>query len=474
MRARRGGPGFGGSIGVGSSPTGAPGKTTLTQNLPRLLDEMGATFGADFSSVRIHHGDGRAEAMGAEAMAHGDDIHVAAHRDPGDRELIGHELAHVVQQREGPVAAPQGKDGEVVDPALEDEADRAGAAVAGGQPVPAAARARTGAARGSDAPIQLHRAPLQGIDLYLKAHEVQIWAALKEHLAAVPWPAPHPNVAWIDATRFGLGVWAALRDGAMFLDEPNEIAKLVFPASHRDVLGAFLPSYTRTWLPGVGRAFAELIEDATRASLRRLGPRYAAAAEHEPTSRGGVEYGQLVKSHPIDRTVARSLVREGVASYVARGGGGKPDPATRPRPVKPVALEWQGARDATLWNWVKADPADATVEDVAASLYSKYGDAHPGESGSTLAYGHTQAPPLFGLPPSWARSFADARRHAPAGATAETDRGARMVALAASRIDDEIAVAQQHASATKAPTPKAAELSITLGDSLIAASYLHR
>jgi hypothetical protein len=332
-----------------------PGKTTLVQSLsPQpsrqgaahgggsggLLDELGAAFGADFSGVRIHHGDGRAEAMGAEAMAHGDDIHVAAHRDPGDRALIGHELAHVVQQREGRVAAPQSKDGEVVDPALEEEADRAGQVVAGGQPAPGAARARTaaargrtGAPRGGDAPIQLHRAPLQGIDLYLKAHEVQIWAALKEHLAAVPWPAPHPNVAWIDAALFGAGVWAALRDGAMFLDEPHEIAKLVFPASHRDVLGAFLPSYTRTWLPGVGRAFAELIEDATRASLRRLGPRYAAVAEHEPTSRGGVEYGQLVKSHPIDRTVARARVREGVASYVPRGGGGKPDPATRPRPM---------------------------------------------------------------------------------------------------------------------------------------------
>lgn len=84
-----------------------------------LLDELGNAFGADFSSVRIHHGDGQPEAMGAEAMAHGDDIHVAAHRSPEDKELIGHELAHVVQQREGRVAAPQGKGGEVVEPALE-------------------------------------------------------------------------------------------------------------------------------------------------------------------------------------------------------------------------------------------------------------------------------------------------------------------------------------------------------------------
>jgi hypothetical protein len=340
-----------------------------------LLDEMGTAFGADFSSVRIHHGDGRAEAMGAEAMAHGDDIHVAAHRSPDDKELIGHELAHVVQQREGRVAAPQGKDGEVVDPALEEEADRAGHAVASGQPVPAEARARTSALRGGDAPIQLNRDPLKGIDLYLKVNEVHVWAALKEHLAAVPWPAPHPNVAWMSSTLFGLGVWAALKDGAMFLDEPNEIARLVFPANHRDVLGAFLTSYTQTWLPGIGRAFAELVEDATRASLRRLGPRYAAVAEHDPTSRGVVEYSQLVKSHPIDRTVARSLLREGVARYVPRGG--KPDHATKPKPVKSVKLEWQGAKDPSLWNWVKADPPDATVEDVAASLYSTYGDTIP-------------------------------------------------------------------------------------------------
>lgn len=300
--------------------------------------------------------------------------------------------------------------------------------------------------RGGDVPIQLNRDPLKGIDLYLKVNEVHVWAALKEHLAAVPWPAPHPNVVWINSTLFGLGVWAALKDGAMFLDEPSEIAKLVYPASHREVLRASLPASTQTWLPGVGRAFAELVEDATRASLRRLGPRYAAAAEHDPTSRGAVAYSQLVKSHPIDRTVARALLREGVASYVPRSS--KVDPATKPKPVKAVRLEWQGPKDASLWNWVRADPADATVEDVAASLYSRYGDTHAGESGSTLAYGLTQAPPLFGLPPSWARSFAEARKHAPAGATAETreygraqerarysSRRGRMAAIARARCE---------------------------------------
>jgi hypothetical protein len=432
-----------------------------------MLDQMGAAFGADFSNVQIHHGDGEAEAMGAEATAQGDDIHVAAHRSPADKALIAHELAHVVQQREARVS-PGAGDAVVENRALEDEADRAGEAVASGQPVPADARAQGGAAAGADAPIQLNRDPLKGIDLYLKVNEVPLWAALKEHLGDVPWPSPHPHVEWLDSRFFGQSVWAALKD-QLFMDEPVEIAKLVFPANHRDVLRAFLPSFTKTWLPGIGRAFAELIEDATRASLRRLGPRYAAVAAEAPAA--PVEYSQLVKSHPIDRHVARSLVRKGVARYAQVG---KPDKATKPRALQTVKYEWQGDRDPTLWNWVKADKADATVEDVAASLYPDYGDKHPGESGSTLAYALTPAPPLFGLPSSWALAFKDAKKHAPANAAAVTDRGPRIVALAASKVDDEIAVAQNHVDATKAPTPKAAALAVTLGDSLIAAGYLHR
>lgn len=147
--------------------TGGPGKQTLTERLPvpiqrspsnaqlPELDRMGEAFGADFSTVRLHQGDGVAEAHGAHALAHGDDIHFAAGRGPQDRALLGHELAHVVQQREGRVAAPQGKDGAIVaDPALESEADRAGAAVARGEPVPSEARARGGSSRVSGA-IQL-------------------------------------------------------------------------------------------------------------------------------------------------------------------------------------------------------------------------------------------------------------------------------------------------------------------------------
>lgn len=115
---------------------------------PNVRQSMEASFGADFSSVRVHQGDGAAESLGARAFARGESVHVAS-GEPGfdtaaGKELLGHELAHVVQQRSGKVIAEQGKGGVVGDPNLEAEADRAGAAVArGDRAVVAGATQRT-------------------------------------------------------------------------------------------------------------------------------------------------------------------------------------------------------------------------------------------------------------------------------------------------------------------------------------------
>jgi|GEM_PF-4879263 len=104
---------------------------------PNVRQPMETSFGADFSSVRVHQGDGTAESLGARAFARGENIHVAS-GEPGfntsaGKELLGHELSHVVQQRSGKVIAEQGKGSVVGDPGLEAEADRAGAAVARGE-----------------------------------------------------------------------------------------------------------------------------------------------------------------------------------------------------------------------------------------------------------------------------------------------------------------------------------------------------
>lgn len=138
-------------------PGNAPG-ATATGGAP-LADHvrapMEASFGADFRGVRVHQG-GNATALGAVAYAQGEDLHFAPGAyDPGStagRELIGHELAHVVQQREGRVAAPQGKGDPInADPALEAEADAHGARAARGEP---AGNAATSVARAPGAVVQ--------------------------------------------------------------------------------------------------------------------------------------------------------------------------------------------------------------------------------------------------------------------------------------------------------------------------------
>lgn len=87
-------------------------------------------FGADLSGVRVHEGPA-ASAMGALAFTLGDTLHFSpGSYDPSTREgveLLGHELTHVLQQREGRVHNPYGQGVAIVqDPGLEAEADAMG------------------------------------------------------------------------------------------------------------------------------------------------------------------------------------------------------------------------------------------------------------------------------------------------------------------------------------------------------------
>jgi hypothetical protein len=168
---KRSRPGGGDGGGGRSSGVSVPGKRTLTENLhapvqrkrstetpetPRhsapsttgngsplpapLQTQMETAFSADFSAVRIHEDD-QASAAGARAFARGTDLHFAAGQyDPhseGGQTLIGHELAHVVQQAEGRVATTAQAKGLGVndDTGFEAEADDLGARAARGEHV---------------------------------------------------------------------------------------------------------------------------------------------------------------------------------------------------------------------------------------------------------------------------------------------------------------------------------------------------
>lgn len=97
--------------------------------------KMEHSFQADFSDVNVHVGS-KAPEIGALAYAQGNDIHFAPGQynpeSASGQQLLGHELAHVVQQREGRVKPTIDVSGVPVndDPSLEREADRLGAKAA--------------------------------------------------------------------------------------------------------------------------------------------------------------------------------------------------------------------------------------------------------------------------------------------------------------------------------------------------------
>lgn len=105
---------------------------------PDVQAGMEASFGMDFSGVRIHQGS-QAASLGALAYTQGSDIHFAPGQyDPQSqkgRELLGHELTHVIQQSDGRVGTTGDVKGVPLndDPGLEREADNLGARAARGE-----------------------------------------------------------------------------------------------------------------------------------------------------------------------------------------------------------------------------------------------------------------------------------------------------------------------------------------------------
>lgn len=137
-------------------PASSPG-----QPMPAALrQKMEGAFGADFSDVRVHLSSRRAAALGALAYTQGSDIHIAATslapETARTEELLGHEIAHVVQQRAGRVQATTQAAGVPMNdvPALELEADAAAARALRGE----LARVAGGGDRARAAPGQRYPA----------------------------------------------------------------------------------------------------------------------------------------------------------------------------------------------------------------------------------------------------------------------------------------------------------------------------
>jgi ribosomal protein S18 acetylase RimI-like enzyme len=100
---------------------------------------MEQAFNTSFADVRVHEGN-HANSLGAIAYTQGSHIHFAPGKYNPDtssgQTLLGHELAHVVQQRQGRVKPTGQVKGLPLNdnPVLEQEADRLGLKAAQSQP----------------------------------------------------------------------------------------------------------------------------------------------------------------------------------------------------------------------------------------------------------------------------------------------------------------------------------------------------
>jgi len=110
-----------------------------TNQQENFMIQMQKSFQTDFSDVNIHKNSKTAKNLGALAFTQGNNVHFAPGQFKPDtkqgKELIGHEFAHVVQQRQGKVQPNKqiGKFKINDNSALEKQADEMGKKVANNQ-----------------------------------------------------------------------------------------------------------------------------------------------------------------------------------------------------------------------------------------------------------------------------------------------------------------------------------------------------
>jgi hypothetical protein len=315
---------------------------------------------------------------------------------------------------------------------------------------------------------------------YLQINSVPAWNAIAIALQQMVWPAMSPRLEYQNA-RLDNEISEHLHR-ALGSFELTALKELLYPHDVVSAIEPYLPpGDVRVFPSSVGVVLGQIVHAVLAGSVPRMAARYVDVADTmfaaAPTSAPTVKREQLVTSHPMDRVVARALTTPGVANVAPDA-----DVITGKRKVKNPALReiklvWEGEKDPALWNFVRAAPADATAEEVAASLFAYARDAS-GDAPSFYAYGIAAAPPLFGLPASWAFQFPEALAHAPAAvksgklpdATNDTI-GARLTTLATSNDSDALAL-QQTPRDAHALRPSRDEVLNTLDECTIQLEHL--
>ncbi len=302
---------------------------------------------------------------------------------------------------------------------------------------------------------------------YLQRNAIAAWDDLRAYLAEVSWPDLSPGLGWQSEARFAEQLAVALRRSLPWLTG-SVVMNVLYPHDLFAIVDALRPAHGHlAWVPAIGLAFGQLVQRVAVTSLARLGPRVVDAADSD----GDIDASRVAISHPMDGFVLAALRKPGVILVT----GGKDATRPGPAPTRTIHLTWQGAADRDAWNWVRAEPADATPEEVIAQLARE-----PGGNESWFADALAVAPPLFGIPAGWARSIPAAAAHMPRTLGPEafdlrTDTPeARLVELAHHAIAND-AAALEAAPATAHPAPvSAATLGVLLDDCGIQLSTFQR
>jgi len=460
-----------------STPTeiAARGVAGATAPLP-YQDVIQASFGRhDISHVSSVSGGAAAESageLGASAFAVGDRVGFAS---APDLHTAAHEATHVVQQRAG-VQLRGGIDGGAGDP-YEQHADQVADKVVRGESAEALLDAHAGA--GGAPAVQRKTTAQSGMvnaQRYLELNAFRTDEAIAQHLLQQRLPQPHPRLEWHNEKLFYQKLVFGL-SGILKFQSPQDVAQLLAPADPYGTVDQLRPLTKAvagpgsdedamrgpvgpwTWSAPVGLAIAQLVEQALIDSLYRLGPRYLAIAETLTSGSTTVEPDRIARSHPMDRFTVGPMCQPGVFTVVPEGKPKTPktpktnNAAARRDPSKAVTLTWVGRENKELWNWVRASPADATVEEVSAVLFEYMTTRDHETRADYYATFLTAAPPMFGIPPQWAKTFEETRSFRPAQiAAADTDPDHQIVALGGSAQADAQALAEVGVAA---PDPKA-------------------
>jgi hypothetical protein len=333
---------------------------------------------------------------------------------------------------------------------------------------------------------------------YLKLNDRAAGDAIMRHLLATTPPQPHPRLVWHDLGAFYKRFFKQLDRILYVFDSPPDLAQLVYPQDPYAMINAVRPIAGKQhggavgpwdWRPSVGAALAEMIEEVLVVSLYRIGPRWLHIAELAGEVSGTaviVDPDAIPRSHPMDRAVVPALCQQGVLDVIPdRQHKAKPKPSTTPlaQPagvgLRPVHYVWLGKEtQGELWNWVRAtSPADATVEEVSAQLFSDTAESHGEKHGDYLAFAMTAAPPLFGLPGHWAIQFEESKAYAPATVSASSDQSENnLVTLAGSSVADDQALREANVAPDAKGAKPTAGTSAAVGalaqDALSQATYL--